>query len=253
MSPRDGALGEARDGTPNEARDEARDEGRNSARESARGVGRDGVRDVARDEVLRRVRGALGAPRRTPVPVPRGYLTRLTGPDAATRADVVALFTERVAALGVAVRHVGGDELATAVAAVLWGWEAERIVVPSDLPFGWLAELDGVRALADSPVLDVPALVAVDGTVTGCAVAVAQTGTVVLDGGRAQGRRALTLVPDRHLCVVHADQIVGAVPEAVRRLDATLPQTWITGPPPAPPSGGPAHGPRTLEMLVVDD
>nr|WP_235834559.1 LUD domain-containing protein [Actinomadura logoneensis] len=180
------------------------------------------------------------------------------------RADVVALFTERVAALGVAVRHVGGDELATAVAAVLWGWEAERIVVPADLPYGWLAELDGVRPLADSAVLDVPALADVDGVVTGCAVAVAQTGTVVLDGGRAQGRRVLTLVPDRHLCVVHADQIVGAVPEAVRRLDPARPQTWISGPPPPSPlAGGPPqgprgpygapHGPRTLEMLVVED
>ncbi|MFC4907299.1 LutC/YkgG family protein [Actinomadura gamaensis] len=207
----------------------------------------------ARDEVLRRVRGALGPPRRTPVPVPRGYLTRLTGPEAASRADVVALFTERVAALGVAVRHVGGDELATAVAAVLWGWEAKRIVVPADLPYGWLAELDGVRALADSAVLDVPALAGVDGVVTGCAVAVARTGTVVLDGGRAQGRRALTLVPDRHLCVVHADQIVGAVPEAVRRLDPAVPQTWLSGPPVAPSEDVPPHGPRTLEMLVVED
>ncbi|MCP2341805.1 LutC/YkgG family protein [Actinomadura rupiterrae] len=206
-----------------------------------------------RDEVLAGVRGALGERRRADVAVPRGYLTRLTGPDAASRADVVALFTERVAALGVAVRHVGGDELATAVAAVLWGWEAKRIVVPADLPYGWLADLDGVRALADSTVLDVPALAAVDGVVTGCAAAVAQTGTVVLDGGRAQGRRALTLVPDRHLCVVHADQIVGSVPEAVRRLDPDVPQAWISGPPVATPGDGPPHGPRTLEMLVVED
>ncbi|WP_308212567.1 LUD domain-containing protein [Actinomadura madurae] len=85
----------------------------------------------------------------------------------------------------------------------------------------------------------------------------ARTGTVVLDGDRAQGRRALTLVPDYHLCVVHADQIVGTVPEAVARLDPARPLTWISGPSAthgveaARVEGG--HGPRHLEVLVVED
>lgn len=212
---------------------------------------------TAREEILRRVRDALGGSRGTAPPLPRGYARRLPEAEAATRADVLALFTERVADNRAAVRHVGADELGTAVAAALWGREAERIVVPADLPYGWLAELDGVRALADTPALDVDALAAADGVVTGCAVAVAQTGTVVLDGGRAQGRRALTLVPGFHLCVVHADQIVGTVPEAITRLDPARPLTWISGP--SATHGVEmrraegVHGPLHLEVLVVED
>ncbi|WP_396448511.1 lactate utilization protein C [Actinomadura sp.] len=211
----------------------------------------------AREEVLRRVRYALGGTRGAHPPVPRGYARRLTGAEAETRADVIALFTERVADNRAAVRHVGADEAGTAVAAALWAREAKQIVVPADLPFGWLAELDGVRALADTPALDIDALAAVDGAVTGCALAVAQTGTVVLDGGRAQGRRALTLVPGFHLCVVRADQIVGTVPEAVTRLDPARPLTWISGP--SATHGielrrvEGVHGPHQLEILVVDD
>ncbi|NKZ08595.1 LUD domain-containing protein [Actinomadura latina] len=207
--------------------------------------------------MLRRVRDALGGSRGTHPAVPRGYARRLPEAEAGTRADVLALFTERVADNRAAVRHVGADEIGTAVAAALWGREAKQIVVPADLPFGWLAELDGVRALADTPALDIDALAAADGVVTGCAAAIAQTGTVVLDGGRAQGRRALTLVPGLHLCVVQADQIVGTVPEAVTRLDPARPLTWISGP--SATHGiemrrvEGVHGPRHLEILVVED
>ncbi|MFB4310371.1 lactate utilization protein C [Actinomadura sp. GTD37] len=212
---------------------------------------------TAREEMLRRVREALGGSRGPGPPVPRGYARRLPAAEAATRADVLALFTERVADNRAAVRHAGADEVGTAVAAALWGREAKEIVVPADVPFGWLAELDGVRALADAPALDLDALAAADGVVTGCAAAVAQTGTVVLDGGRAQGRRALTLVPGFHLCVVHADQIVGTVPEAVTRLDPARPLTWISGP--SATHGIEAtrvvgvHGPLHLEIILVED
>ncbi|MGI5330831.1 LutC/YkgG family protein [Actinomadura nitritigenes] len=211
----------------------------------------------SRDEVLRRVRDALGGARGTRSPVPRGYARRLSAAEAATGADVPALFGERVAENRAAVRHVGADELATAVAAALWGREAKQIVVPADLPFGWLAELDGVRAMADRPAIDVDALAAADGVVTGCAVAIARTGTVVLDGGPTQGRRALTLLPAYHLCVVQAEQIVGTVPEAVERLDPARPLTWISGPSAAyaaDMAGAEGmHGPRHLEVLVVED
>jgi L-lactate dehydrogenase complex protein LldG len=152
---------------------------------------------------------------------------------------------------------VSADELPTAIAAALWGREAKRIIAPADLPFGWLAGLEGVQAQADSPVVDAGALDGLDGVVTGCAVAIAQTGTVVLDGGRAQGRRALTLVPPYHLCVVHADQIVGTVPEAVARLDPARPLTWISGPATTAEielerTEG-LHGPRVLDVFVVED
>jgi L-lactate dehydrogenase complex protein LldG len=215
----------------------------------------------AREEILGRVRSALGDARGTRVEVPRDYDVRLTpaaaGGAAEHRADVVDLFTERIADHRATVRHVAGDELGTAVAAALWGREAKRVIVPADLPYGWLAELDGVRALADGAAVDVRTLEEVDGVVTGCAVAIARTGTIVLDAGRAQGRRMLTLVPDYHLCVVHADQIVGTVPEAMDRLDPYRPLTWISGPTATTAvelrriEG--VHGPRTLEVLVVDD
>lgn len=212
----------------------------------------------AKGEILRRVRAALGAARGTQVKIPRDYHYRLVGADVAARADVVALFSERLADSRASVRHVGADELGTAVAAALWGSDVRRLIVPADLPYGWLAELDGVHVSADSATMGFDALDGADGVVTGCAVAIAQTGTIVLDGGRAQGRRALTLIPGYHLCVVHADQIVGSVPEAVERLDPYRPLTWISGPSttrrPAPNGAeGTMHGPRVLGVLVVDE
>jgi L-lactate dehydrogenase complex protein LldG len=209
-------------------------------------------------EILRRVRAALGEARGTQVKIPRDYHYHLVGPDVATRADVVALFSERLADSRAAVRHVGADELGTAVAAALWGSGVGRLVVPADLPYGWLAELDGVQVSADSAAIGFDALDATAGVVTGCAVAIAQTGTIVLDGGRAQGRRMLTLVPGHHLCVVNADQIVGSVPEAIERLDPYRPLTWISGPSAAGQSElsrveAGMHGPRALDVLVVDE
>lgn len=194
----------------------------------------------AREEILKRVRAAFpGGGRGGEIAVPREYSRRATLP----RGDVIALFGERLAARRTAVRHVAADELAIAMAAMLWAREAKRVAVPTDLPRGWLSGLDGVRPLADEPPIEAAALAEADGVVTGCALAIAETGTVVLDGGRAQGRRALTLIPRHHLCVVHVDQIVGTVPEAVGRLDPYLPLSWISG----PPEG------RTLEILVVED
>lgn len=190
----------------------------------------------ARGQILGRIRSALGD---GTAPAPRRYRRRLDLP----RPDVVSLFAERVADHPAVIRHVGADELATAMAAMLWAREAKRVAVPADLPRAWLVALDGVRTLVDDPPLDAAVLVEVDGVVTGCALAVAETGAVVLDGGRAQGRRELTIVPEHHLCVVHADQIVGTVAEAVERLDPYRPLTWIGG-----PSGG-----RTLEVVVIED
>ncbi|MFC0042621.1 LutC/YkgG family protein [Actinomadura rayongensis] len=203
---------------------------------------------TSRDRVLGRIRDALGPARGTPVAVPRDYRRHL----GAGRADVLALFLERVAGHGTPVRHVGADELATALAAALWSRDVKRIIVPPGLPSGWLAELDGVEIAPDAPGT---APDAADTVVTGCAAAVAETGTIVLDGGRGQGRRALTLRPGLHLCVVHADQIAGTVPEAVARLLPSRPQTWLTGPAVAPgPSRAPSpHGPSALEVLVVED
>jgi L-lactate dehydrogenase complex protein LldG len=133
---------------------------------------------------------------------------------------------------------------------------AERLAVPSDLPGEWRPE--NVELTTDDD-LSAQTLDTLDGALTGCALAIAETGTIVLDGGDTQGRRALSLVPDYHLCVVEADSIVATVPEAVRKLDPAVkegrPLTFISGPSATSDielnrvEG--VHGPRTLHVVVL--
>lgn len=208
----------------------------------------------ARDEILGRVREALrDVPedeRPDDVHVPRDY--RHTG-DAGV--DRLALFAERVEHYEATVLTVTDDSLAAAVATRLAERGVHRIVVPLDLPDEWLATTD-VDVVRDDGTLTARRLDEIDGVVTGCAIAVAETGTFVLDAGAAQGRRALTLVPDYHLCVVLAGQVVTTVPEAVARLDPMRPLTWVSGPSATSDielsrvEG--VHGPRTLDVLLVD-
>jgi L-lactate dehydrogenase complex protein LldG len=203
---------------------------------------------TARDEVLAKIRAAL-ADRPVPPAVPRDYRRSLPG------TDVVELFAERAADYRATVRRVAQADLPGAIAAALRECGARRILVPPGLPAEWLAEA-GVDRLSDEPPLGVRDLDRSDGVVSGCAAAIALTGTIILDGGAAQGRRALTLLPDYHLCVVRSDQIVGSVPEALAMVDPSRPQTWISGPSATSDielnrvEG--VHGPRTLAVLIVD-
>ena len=202
----------------------------------------------ARTEVLRRIRAAL-ADGPKPPPVPRDYDHKRP------IADIVGLLDERVADYRATVHRVAADEVPTAIESALRARQAKVMAGPLDLPESWLAA--GVRWRLDEPEqpLTVEDLDGVDGVLTGCAVAIAETGTIVLDTGAMQGRRALTLVPDYHLCVVLADQIVGTVPEGLGRLDPVRPLTFISGPSATSDieldrvEG--VHGPRTLEVIIA--
>jgi L-lactate dehydrogenase complex protein LldG len=205
----------------------------------------------ARTEVLARVRAALGPDPRAE-PVPRGY--RTAGEHAPGAEPLLALFAQRVLDYRAGVDRCSAQELPAVLAALLDRLApAGRLVVPPDLPPAWT---DGRQVLRDAGA-STAELDAVAGVVTACAVAVAETGTIVLDAGAGQGRRALSLVPDLHVCVVRADQVVQTVPEALARLDPRRPQTWVSGPSATSDieldrvEG--VHGPRTLHVVLVDD
>ena len=203
----------------------------------------------AREEVLARIRAALG-PARAPVDVPRGY--RMRGELA--EAEVLALLAERLADYGAAVETTAAP--ADAVARVLREHGAARVAVPPDLP----ADLRpaGVELVEDEG-LAAGELDALDGAVTTCAAACAETGSLALDGGPGQGRRALTLVPDLHVCVVRAGQVVETVPELIASLEpaarAGRPIVIVSGPSATSDieldrvEG--VHGPRRV-VVVVD-
>ena len=203
---------------------------------------------TARDDILARIGLALadGPPA---VEAPRTYRTLTTG------MDLVGLFAARVADYRATVHRCAPASLATTVGAALAARGARRIAVPVGLDRAWLAEAS-VEEVADVPPLSHTELDGLDGVVTACAVAIAETGTIVLDGSPDQGRRALSLLPDYHLCVVRVDQIVGGVPEALSRLVPRLPLTWISGPSATSDielervEG--VHGPRTLEVVIVE-
>jgi L-lactate dehydrogenase complex protein LldG len=192
----------------------------------------------ARSEIIDRIRRALGTAPPKPVAVPRDYdHLPLTGaPDVNRFADAVADYQARVYRV---------DTVATLVG-------TGTAVIPADLPQEWVT---GIRTVIDEPPLGVEALDGVDAVVTGCALGIAATGTIVLDAGAAQGRRALTLVPDHHICVIRTDQIVDTVPQGFAALDPVRPLTFISGPSATSDielervAG--VHGPRMLDVVIV--
>ena len=209
---------------------------------------------TSRERVLARVRAALtDVPADEPVvrPVERPYA------DSHGMGDALEVLEDRLLDYKALVRRVPADRLAEEVAAALERRGASTVAVPDGIEADWFARTGAERRpdSRDRP-LELRELDGVDGVVTACAVAIAETGTIVLDGGPDQGRRAITLVPDYHLCVVRADQVVDGVPQAVRRLDPARPLTWISGPSATSDielnrvEG--VHGPRTLEVLLVD-
>ena len=205
----------------------------------------------AREVVLDRIRSALGPGAAVP-DVSRAY----RGAGAPGGGDVVALFCERVADYKATVRRVAVAELPAAVAAACADRGVRRLVTT---PEGFGA-IEGLELIADDPPLSPRDLDATDGVLTGCALAIAETGTIVLDGGARSGRRAITLVPDYHACVVEAASIVAGVPDAVAALAGAAadgrPITLVSGPSATSDieldrvEG--VHGPRTLDVFVTE-
>lgn len=198
----------------------------------------------ARTEVLGRIRTALG-PATAAIEVPREYDREpLSGSGDVDR------FAETVADYRAQVHRVDPSQVAATIAALIGAGTA---VAPADLPRGWVA---GIRAVVDDPPVGLDVLDGADAVVTGCALGIAATGTIVLDAGAAQGRRALTLVPDHHVCVIRADQIVDTVPQAFAALDPSRPLTFISGPSATSDielqrvEG--VHGPRILDVVIVE-
>jgi L-lactate dehydrogenase complex protein LldG len=203
----------------------------------------------ARDVVLERIRAALGDAPPT-VEIPRDYERALP-----PGTDILELFVERVSDYRATVHRTTADGLPDAIAAVLTARRASRIAIPAGLPEGWLRS-SLAEWVTDDPPLTYPDLDGLDGVITGCAVAIAETGTIILDARPDQGRRVISLLPDLHVCVVMAGQVVGSVPEALERLDPVRPQTWISGPSATSDielqrvEG--VHGPRTLDVVLVE-
>jgi len=202
----------------------------------------------AREEILRRVRSAHVASSNQEIRRDYAHTVELSDP--------VALFVERVEDYKATVIRTDPDNVAAAVAKSLAG--ARRVVVPAGFNPSWQpGEIDIVQ---DEPVLSSEDLDGVDAVLTSAVVGVAVTGTIVLDHTEGQGRRALTLVPDLHVCVITAQQIVGDVPEAIARLSSSVsagrPLTWVSGPSATVDielirvHG--VHGPRTLRVVLVE-
>lgn len=205
-----------------------------------------------RDRVLGRIRRALGEPG-PEIVIPRDYL-RVHG--VRTPAESADLLAAHLAEYRAKVHRTDEDGLAPLLAGLLAARGARTVLVPPGLPPSWLDAAEVTR-VPDSAESTPSTLDAVDSVVTGCALAVAEAGTIVLDGGPDQGRRRITLVPDHHICVVRVPgQVVDSVPQALERLDPTRPLTWISGPSATSDieldrvEG--VHGPRTLEVVLLD-
>jgi len=218
---------------------------------------------TARDEVLGRIRTALGGDSgggaHPPAdPSSAGYRTR----GELDQAALLDLLAGRLIDYRSQVRRTEPDKLLDTVRAALAERGARRVVLPPglDLPGldqpgpGQASTLDGVELITDGG-LSAQALDQADGVITRAAVAIAETGTIVLDAGPGQGRRALSLIPDYHLCLIDAAQVVALVPEGVARLRPDRPLTWISGPSATSDielervEG--VHGPRTLEVILI--
>jgi L-lactate dehydrogenase complex protein LldG len=204
----------------------------------------------SRERVLERIRRANAKAAPSSRVISRDYDSGSTG----SRSETLALFEERLRDYDARVFPVRREEVATRAAEILREGNRQRIAVPPELPAAWLC--DGPEWIPDHE-LAVDVLNAVDGVMTAATIGVAISGSIALQHGAAEGRRILTLLPDYHLCVIEAAQVVETLPEAFARLDPTRPVTFFSGPSATADiemtriKG--VHGPRFLDVLLVED
>jgi L-lactate dehydrogenase complex protein LldG len=210
------------------------------------------MKPTTKEAMLARIRGAIANAPEAPA-VPDDFRQRDERDHAAIQED----FVDRLLDYKASVVQIAAINLAQSIADACQRYNIQRLVIPADIPAEWLPA--DVTILPDDPPLSLADIDGSDGVLTGCASAIAQTGTIILDGGDAQGRRLLSLVPDRHLCIVRSSQIVGIVPEAIvaMRERSRRPITLISGPSATSDielsrvEG--VHGPRKLHVIVVQD
>jgi L-lactate dehydrogenase complex protein LldG len=213
-----------------------------------------GAAQSSRERVLERIRKAnlrAAAPQQL---IPRDYDCAST--QAADK--TLALFEERLRDYDARVFPVLREEIPAKVAEILIACHRRRIAVPAGLPAAWrAADIDWIVDRVGDHELSIDALNSVDGVMTAATVGVAVSGSIVLQHGPAEGRRVLTLLPDYHLCVVEAAQVVETLPEAFARLDSTCPVTFFSGPSATADiemtriKG--VHGPRFLDVLLIQN
>jgi L-lactate dehydrogenase complex protein LldG len=221
---------------------------------AAAGATVNGTARSSRDRVLERIRKAnlrAAAPQQ---PIPRDYDCSTSQ----TADKTLALFEERLSDYDARIFPVRREEIAAKAAEILNASHRRRIAVPAGLPAAW--QTAGVEWIIDGTAdleLSFDVLNTVDGVMTAATVGVAVSGSIVLQHGPAEGRRVLTLLPDYHLCVVEAAQVVETLPEAFARLDPIRPVTFISGPSATADiemtriKG--VHGPRFLDVLLIQD
>lgn len=212
----------------------------------------------SRELILARVRTALRDVPATEqpqhVPVQRDYLEAHVQ---VTSDELRQLLADHLADYRAVVHRCSGGELPALLARLFTERGTRSLAVPPGLAEDWLGAIDDLEVLTDHGDLTANRLDRVDSVLTGCTVAIAETGTIILDAGPDQGRRVLTLVPDHHVCVVRAGQVVASVAQALRRLTPTRPLTWVSGPSATSDielnrvEG--VHGPRTLEVVLATD
>jgi L-lactate dehydrogenase complex protein LldG len=212
----------------------------------------------SRASILAGIRRSLGVPSTSEAiaseyaAIARTYSTSSSADEQA----LTELFADRLREYDAGVYFASAASIARGIAEILVARGKRSLAIPSHIPLDWLPQ---GFAFADATPLDAHQLDKTEGILTGCTVAIAETGSIVLQNAPAQGARILSLVPDYHLCVVATDQIVATVPEAFARLQATstLPTTFISGPSATADiemtriKG--VHGPRFLDVLIVEN